>query len=284
MKRLIIAALSLFTLGAGAQKLENSLLWKISGNGLQAPSYLYGTIHVTCDASLTTEITKALDDTKQLYLEINMSDPNLQAQMMGGMMMKEGKIMSKMVSEKDFNTLNQFLLKNLGIGAMMLDNYKPAFINMMLTFKLLDCPPQSYEVELLTISQKQGEEVFGLESIQDQIDVFDKIPYEKQMEELMKTAKDNMANDKAEFKKVMEVYETKDLNKIMDFMNESENDMYGDHADILLSERNKKWIPTIEQAAKNMPTFFGVGAAHLAGKEGVIQLLRDQGFTVEAVK
>lgn len=284
MKKVILSALSLFAFGATAQNLDNSLLWKISGNGLKAPSYLFGTIHVTCDATLDKSVLTAMDATQQLYMELNMEDPNLQSQLMAGMMMPEGKTMSKLVTEKQFNELNKFLLKNLGMSAMQIDSFKPAFVSMMLTFKLLDCPPKSIENELLLISQKQNEEVFGLESVQDQIAAFDKIPYEVQMKQLMKSVKDDMAQDKAEFKKVMEIYNSRDLEQIMKFMNETENDMYSDNADVLLNERNNNWIPKIEAAAKATPTFFGVGAAHLAGDQGVIQLLRKKGYTVEAVK
>ncbi len=52
----------------------------------------------------------------------------------------------------------------------------------------------------------------------------------------------------------------------------------------LLNNRNKNWIPIIIKTAKEMPTFFGVGAAHLAGDEGVIKLLRKAGYKVVAVK
>jgi uncharacterized protein YbaP (TraB family) len=284
MKKIILGALSLFAFGATAQNLENSLLWKISGNGLKAPSYLFGTIHVTCDATLDKSVLTALDATQQLYMEINMDDPNLQTQLMAGMMMPEGKTMSKLVTEAQYKKLNLFLLKNMGMSAMQIDTFKPAFVSMMLTFKLLDCPPKSIENELLLVSQKQNEEVFGLESVQDQIAAFDKIPYEEQMKQLMKSVNDDMAQDKAEFKKVMEIYNSRDLEQIMKFMNETENDMYSNNADVLLNERNKNWIPKIEKAAISTPTFFGVGAAHLAGEQGVIMLLRAKGYTVEAVK
>ena len=112
MKKLILAAIALFTFTANAQKLDNSLLWKISGNGLSKLSYLFGTIHVTCDATLDKEVLKALEETEQLYLEMDMDDPNLQMQMMGKMMMKNGKKLTDMVSEEDFAILDGFFCKN----------------------------------------------------------------------------------------------------------------------------------------------------------------------------
>ena len=92
MNKLFIAAFSLCSLLVGAQKLENSLLWKISGNGLKQPSYLFGTIHITCDATLDQNVLDAMDATSQLYLELDMDNPGLLMEMMGGMMMKDGTL------------------------------------------------------------------------------------------------------------------------------------------------------------------------------------------------
>ena len=126
--------------------------------------------------------------------------------------------------------------------------------------------------------------MYGLETIEEQMAVFDNIPYQEQMDDLLRTAKNGLEEDKAEFDKMQEVYKTKDLNKIMKFMAETENKMYGNNASVLLTDRNKNWIPKIEAIAKEKATFFGVGAAHLGGKEGVIMLLRKKGYKVEAVK
>lgn len=284
MNKLLVTALSLFTFFANAQDLENSLLWKISGNGLSEPSYLYGTVHITCDATLSEKVLAALDATSQLYLELDMDDPSMQSQMVGGMMMKNGTKMSTLATPEDFKLVDEFLTKNVGMSAKLMDNFKPAVVSMMMLPKMLTCPIQSVEQELIKVTKEQEEEVYGLESVAVQMAMFDIIPYEEQMQELINSAKDNMAADKVKYEKMMEIYNSKDLNAIMNFMNEEENNMYGDHNDIMLDNRNISWIPKIEEAAKTTPTFFGVGAAHLPGDNGVIKLLRKKGYKVEAVK
>ena len=80
---LVVTLLSFFSIHA--QKLENSTLWKIEGNGLDNPSYLFGTIHITCDATIDEDVEQALAVTTQVVLELDMDDPNLQAKMMKGM-------------------------------------------------------------------------------------------------------------------------------------------------------------------------------------------------------
>ncbi|MGV3460085.1 MAG: TraB/GumN family protein [Flavobacterium sp.] len=284
MKKILLALIALAGLTAHAQKLDNALLWKITGPGLSQPSYLFGTIHITCDATLDARTKKALDDTKQMYLELDMDDPNMQAEMMGGFMMKDGMTMSNLASAEDFALVDAFLTKNLGMSAKMMNTFKPALVSSMLYPKMIDCPMQSFEMELMKVAVAQEEEILGLESVADQMNVFDAIPYKEQMDELVKTAKGGMENDKKEFAKMLAIYNSKDLEAMHKMMDESDNKMYSKFEDVMLDSRNKKWIAVIIAAAKTKPTFFAVGAAHLGGDNGVIKLLRKAGYKAEAVK
>ena len=284
MKKIFIAALGFYSLFAAAQSSDNSLLWKISGNGLTKPSYLYGTIHITCDATLDKNILNALDATSQLYLELDADDPNMQAEMMGSVMMKDGKKISTLLSEEDYKLVSEFVKTNAGMALSMMDNLKPFIVSAMLYPGMLGCPVKSFETELTKVSQEQKEEIYGLETVSEQMAVFDAISYEEQAQELIKMAKDGIEKSKDQFKEMMDTYNRKDLNGLMKLMNDAENPMYSEHNDVLLINRNNNWIPKIEKAVKEKPTFFGVGAAHLAGDNGVINLLRKKGYKVEAVK
>ncbi|MNS59201.1 TraB family protein [compost metagenome] len=82
----------------------------------------------------------------------------------------------------------------------------------------------------------------------------------------------------------MQLYKDKKINDLLNFTNELGETASSKFDDEMLVNRNAKWIPIIADVARFKPTFFGVGAAHLAGENGVILLLRKQGFTVEAVK
>jgi uncharacterized protein YbaP (TraB family) len=149
---------------------------------------------------------------------------------------------------------------------------------------MIDCPIQSYEQALVEVAKKEKDPVWGLETVAEQMAVFDAIPYKVQMSELVKTAKDNMVKDKKELADMIAIYNKKDLNALLDFTAKSDNHLMSAYNDILLNQRNRNWIPKIEKMAKAKPTFFGVGAAHLAGDNGVIMLLREKGYKVEAVK
>lgn len=267
-----------------AQDLEKSLLWEISGNGLEKPSFLFGTIHMTCDASLDANVLKALDDTSLLVLELDMDDPNLQMEMMKGIYMKDGKTIKDLVSEDDYAIISTFIQEQLGMPLDALGNMKPFLLTAMFYPKMLGCPIQSYELELMEVAHNQKEEVLGLETVADQMQVFDKIPYEDQATDLLRAAKDNLAYDKDMFQKLIEIYKNEDIQAMDHMMNTDKNLTTSKHRDKMLDDRNKNWISKIAEYSQKQPTFFGVGAAHLAGKNGVIQLLRDAGFTVKAVK
>lgn len=283
MKKLFIAVLCIYALNLNAQELEKGLLWKVSGKGLEMPSYIFGTMHATCDATLSPEVLKALDNTTQLYLELDMDSPAMATDMVKNVSMKEGITISQLVSEADFKKLDAFLKEKTGLTMAVLNTYKPFIIESLFLPKMLNCEMQSYELELVKYSQLQQEEIYGLETVEEQLTVFDNIPYQEQAQSLLKMVYDNLEGGTAELKKLMLLYQEKDLNKILEYMLHDSDPLYANHTNELLTNRNKAWIQKIEAIAKENPTLFAVGAAHLAGKEGVIMLLRSQGYTVEAV-
>ena len=283
--RYVLLLFTIFiSLFSNAQELEKSLLWKISGNGLKKPSYLFGTIHLTCDTSLDANTLNALETTEQLYLELDMDDKSIQMKLMKLMMMKDGAKLSTLLSPEDFKILDEFMKKNLNMSAKLFDSFKPFMISSMLFPKMLDCKSQSVESELMKITKEQNEEIFGLEKAEDQMKVFDEISYQDQADELLKTVKDNLEKDKKEFQEMITIYQNKDIEGMLKMMSDSDNKITSENQDILLNDRNKKWIPIMVKIMKDKPTFFGVGAGHLAGEEGVIKLLRKKGYKVEAVQ
>ena len=283
MKQLFLFVGIFASLFANAQELEKSLLWKISGKGLKSPSYLFGTIHATCDATLDANTLKALDETEQLFLEIDMDDEAMPMQMMKYMKMNDDEKLSTLLSAEDFEIVDVFLKENMKMSAKMFDTFKPFMVSAMLMPKLLDCKYASVESELMRVTKEQNEEVYGLEKVEEQMKVFDAIPYQTQADELLKTAKNGLEKDKVEFQKMMETYKSGDIEAMLVMMDDSDNKITSDNKDVLLNNRNKNWVPLIIKTAKEMPTFFGVGAGHLAGDEGVIKLLRKKGYKVEAV-
>lgn len=158
------------------------------------------------------------------------------------------------------------------------------FLALCLISTLLDCTPRSFELELMKISNLQNEPVYGLETVEEQMAFFDKISYKTQAEKLVKLVKYKFNTDKKELQLLMNAYQSKNLNEIQRLPSSSKSALISDYEDLLLNNRNKNWVHLIPKISSDKPTFFGVGAAHLFGKKGVINLLRDEGYTVEAIQ
>lgn len=283
MKKLLSASFIIISfLGFGQEKLENSLLWKISGNGAKT-SYLYGTMHATCDNDLNENVKKALKETKDLYLELDMDDSNLQMKMMQYTMMPKGSTIKNLTSDEEYQILDDFFTNETGIGIAMFNSMKPIIISSTLIPKMLDCPMKSIEAGLMAQVKADNEEVYGLETIEDQFSVFDAIPYKDQVKDLVRFAKEGMQKSKDNFQNLLSIYKSQNIEKLLEESSKKENGIIADYIDHLLANRNKKWITKIAKTSKNEKSFYGVGAAHLAGDNGVIKLLRAQGYTVKAV-
>jgi len=263
---------------------ENSLLWEISGRGLAKPSYLFGTIHLICptDFSLSDSLKSTLGRTQQVALEMDMDDPGMMAGMMKTMNMAAGNELKKLVTEQEYQRLDRFFKDSVHVGLAMFERAKPFVLMGPLFNTVLDCQPQSYEMALVELAGKQKSEVIGIETLEEQMAIFDTIPYKDQAKMLLNLI-DSLPSARKEFKRLVALYKAQNINELYGMTLKSEFGMEGNE-EVMLFARNQKWIPRIRRIASAKPTFFAVGAAHLGGEKGVIALLRKEGFVVRAVK
>lgn len=281
-KHLVFIILIVFAISARGQRpTEKTLLWQLTGKGIAKPSYLFGTIHLMCPSELkiSSTVKEKFDATSELFLEIDMDDPNMMQEMMKGMQMKDSSTLRNLMGNK-FDSVNTIFKKTTGLPLTMLNTAKPFLIMSMVYPSLLGCTPVSWEGEFQKMAKEKGVEIQGLEKLQDQMDVFEKIPYKVQSDMLVKMLF-NIDSSKQEFTEMLAVYREKDINKL-NVLTAKEED-FGEYQGILLDNRNHNWIPVIGEQAKKKPTFFAFGAGHLGGDKGVISLLRKAGFTVRPV-
>ena len=267
------------------QKEEKSFLYEISGNGLSQPSYLYGTIHIICKEDFVmTEATKQkFSETQQVYLEVDMDDPKMMPEMMKSMYMTDGSTIKNLLSEPDYQKVSQFFKDTLKMNIATMDKMKPFVLGSMSITKLLSCPTQSYEETFMKMAKIENKEILGLETVQDQFGAMDKMGMKKQADMMLVKLVENWADGKQEFKQLVTDYKNQDVEALLEDMSKSKT-MDEGFEENLLTTRNQNWIAKIQKITKEKPTFFAVGAGHLGGKKGVITLLRNEGFTVKAVK
>ena len=284
-KSILLIGLTLLTFFCNAQTpKENSLLWEITAPGQSRPSYLFGTIHLICpaDFSLSDSLKIAVTKTEQVALEIDMDDPAMMATMMKTMNMKDGNELKKLVSETEYSKIAQFYKDSVGIGLTMFEKAKPFVLMGPLFNSVLACQPQSYEMSLVELAGKQKSEVIGLETLEEQMAIFDTIPYKDQMKMIVMMI-DSLPQARKEFKDLIALYKKQDVNELYQMTRKSSFGMEGND-EVMLFDRNKKWIPRIRKMMTEKPTFFAVGAAHLGGDKGVIALLRKEGYKVRAIQ
>jgi uncharacterized protein len=163
----------------------------------------------------------------------------------------------------------------------MMKTMKPELLETIIYPSLLGCAgAEAWEQKFMQMAKANNMKVNGLEQVEDQLNIFDEIPYATQAKEFAETIL-NIDSVKKSFINMLQLYKQKDLDGLNKMMNSE--DEFSDYSDLLLKNRNEKWIPEIIQQAKIKPTFFAVGAAHLGNDLGVINLLRKQGFTVTPV-
>jgi uncharacterized protein YbaP (TraB family) len=266
---------------------NNTLLWEINGNGLSSPSYLFGTFHLLCsdDIVFSKNLKQAIDNSREIYMELDMDDP---ATIFGGLMvmnMKDGKKLKDFYPEGIYKRITDYFKDSLQTPIGLFQNIKPAFLISMLYPKMMPCQTvSSVEDEIMKLAKENDseKEIRGLETIVAQAAVFDSIPYENQAEELLKTI-DSMEKSKAMFAVMLKAYKNQQLDEIEKLINDPGFGMEGNQ-DVLLDNRNKNWVDQLKEIMKTKPVFIAVGAGHLPGKTGLIELLRGAGFTVRPLE
>lgn len=272
--------------------LEKNLLWELSGPGITNPSYIYGTIHIINgkDFFLPKGTMSAFDASKKVVFEIDMKEMTDMSKLMGMMnklFMKDGKTLKDLLTDDEYKMVGDHF-KKVGLPIFMLERMKPMFLTI---FAYGDIDPsgiksgsmKSYEMEFMEMAQNTNKETGGLESIDFQISLFDEIPYEVQAKMLVDALKSSDDKGDDEFKKMTKMYIEQDIQAMVKMIS-GENSSITGYEDKLVSGRNKNWIPQIITQAKQSPTFFAVGAGHLAGPEGVIHLLRRAGYKIKPIK
>jgi uncharacterized protein YbaP (TraB family) len=284
-KGILFFLLGLLTLKVSAQvPTEKTLLWEIKAPGASKSSYLFGTIHLICpdDFYLSDALKSAITKTEQVALEMDMDDPAMMGKMMQTMNMKPGNQLSKLVSDAEYKRLAKFYKDSVGVGLAMFENAKPFVLMGPLFTSVLGCEPKSYEMALVELAGKQKSEVIGLETVEEQMGIFDTIPYKDQVKMLLSMI-DSLPQARKEFRDLVNLYKSENIQELYTATTKSSFGME-ENQDIMLYDRNKKWIGRIKNIIAEKTTLFAVGAAHLGGDKGVIALLRKEGYTVTAVK
>ena len=278
MKKILFAFLALTSFG------QAQLLYQISGNGLSAPSFIYGTIHMLPKEQfkLSASLKRAFDASATIAMEVDLDMSTAQKIAMAqNVLLPEGKTLRDFMNEQDYLQLKMYCLDSLGWNESKFERsskFKPIFFSSFLMQESMK-DMASYEMEFNKMAKKKHKQTIGLETVEFQLSLFDQLPMQTQVDML----KTDFNSDMKNFDTLLTCYLNEDLEKLAVLMN-AETAAYPEFNELLLVKRNKSWIAPMRSQMAKESTFFAVGAGHLAGEQGVLALLKQAGYTVSAIK
>lgn len=302
IKRFIAAALvAVFTVaGANAQ-----LLYKISGKDLTAPSYIIGTHHLA-NVGFVNKIAgvkDALTSTEQVYGEVrwdDMTNPDSLKVMQAAMMLPDGQSLKTVLSAEQYKKLDAVITQMMGVGlsnpqvGAQMGKMSPAALSTQLQVLMFMQkhmgeydPSSTFDQYFQAQAKHNNEPVGGLETLAFQTDLLYKSSDMKRQVEQLMCLLDNQEFYEQMMESMTDAFYAQDLDALKAAMDKKLGgtcDSTPEELAQLIDNRNADWAKKMPAIMAAKPTFFVVGAGHLPGAKGVLQLLKDAGYTVEAVK
>ncbi|GAB3913399.1 TraB/GumN family protein [Larkinella knui] len=279
--------LSFLFLFVSTAAFPQSLLWKVSGNGLKKPSYLFGTYHILKDSYLNQnpKIKSAYEGAEGVVVETEIDSSAMLSMAMRGLMLD--KSLDKLLSASDYKLVADEFKKGTGYDLGLFNQMKPIVTATMLSLAYVQKQSDTLssftglplDLYFASDGRKRQKTVNALETMEEQMTfLFDHDPVEKQAQQLVEMVKEK--DDMHDMSKsVTELYLKQDLQGMWK-MNEKTGNSFGNMT-YLLDERNLNWMKRLPGLMASRPTFVAVGALHLPGPKGLIELLKKEGYTVE---
>jgi len=303
-KTIITALLFIAAVTANAQ-----LIFRISGNGLEKPSYMLGSLHVLSGDLLDSipAFLEAENQCQQLFVESDVTNPqykkDVQAAGQQLITLPDGMTISDVLGEERMNVLQERMKESCHINladSAAKDNlrFQPVFFTVILDAMIQMEAFQKYpamrngnmmDVACIIRAKDRGWKVGNL----DQRHTSEELEKDK---EALSQSIDEQADSLMAMLNNFDERRQKKLKELEGIQTMGDYWTAGDYEGFeqfiksvneanpaIYAERNKKWMPTIVEAIKEMPTLFVFGAGHLTGPDGIVRMLRDAGYKVDFV-
>ena len=282
MKKICLMAIIAFivaTFTVHAQ--DNTVLWKISGNGLKKDSYLLGTMHIMCedDYILKDKIKNLIPQVDVVTFEVNLASEENKALIPE--MMKPDTSFLKGLSQGELLKIDSILISQ-GLSVKMLEMMSPAVFVSVLSLKSMNCSDprnvKTMEADIQTLAASANKKIDDLETLKFQIDMLnsmfkasDLLKYLEKIDEMPAVSNKMVTAYKAENLKDLEtvIYDSSYMSK-------------EEQADFL-TKRNNNWINKMPAKMTQSSHLFAVGAGHLVGNEGILKLLTAKGYKLTPI-
>lgn len=281
---IIIFFIAVISFRIDAQDSNISIFWKVTGNELEKPSYLYGTVHLIpqSDFFLMDSLESKFKSCSEIVLEVDMDDPGFLTKTRQLMFMPDKKNLKELIDSSEYKKLSNFFTDSLNLQLDQFQRLKPLFLAQFIIPKMINKPLASYEMTFVKMAKKYNIDLTGLESVEEQMNAIDEIPYQKQAELVLENIND-FNKDKQIYSKLIDAYKKMDFKNFYKLMFKASTELK-EFEKILLIDRNEKWIPRIMKMIKEKSCFIAVGALHLEGEKGLVALLQSEGYNVTPIK
>lgn len=301
MKKLFLSLILAF----GSIVCSNAqLLYKISHKDLEKTSYIVGTYHLA-PATFIDSIpgaNAALAAVDVVCGEVVMSEMESrenQKKVQQAIMLPDGKSLTDIFTTDEMQRINEYMdnLLGMNLNNPILKSQMGKMTPMALSTQLqlvqyMKLTPKFNPLKLIdayfqNVAKKAGKQVVALETVDFQIETLYKgATIERQKQQLLCMV-DNSEYYALQMKELAAAYFAKDMQKLNEVTEEkigNSCDSTPEEDEALIYGRNAAWVEKMPAMMENASTLFVVGAAHLPGDKGVLELLKARGYTVEAVK
>jgi uncharacterized protein len=259
---------------------DNSIFWEVSGNELKEPSYLFGSFHLAGNefADSLTFVMEKFRNSKIFAGEI-IFDSTMVEKMMNASFMQDSTL--EQVLGSGYEETSIWFREVTQQDLTPFSRYQPVTIELLLVSVLNKqlYPEQHGSIDLYFQQLAKGyKKMVGLEQLEQQLDfLYKRHTYKRQGQQLL-----NLVSNKSSIRdsliKINALYRQQDLTALSKMMKEDE--FYSIDDGMLLFDRNLSWLQTLLSLFREQSTFAAVGALHLTGEEGLVQLLRQHGYMV----
>lgn len=292
MKELILSLVTLFAaIGSNAQ-----VLYKVSGNNIKGDSYVMGTHHLAPISILDSieGFNSAITSVDAIYGEIEQSEmtsPATQQKMMTVAMAPADSTLSKIFTKEQYDSIDNVIKKYSGGQASlnMLEAMSPAIVTQQIAL-LMNMqaipgfnPMQQLDTQVQAIGMQAGKEVNGFETVDFQLNLLFGKPISEQAQDLLETIRkeSKLASFSVE---LYESYMNQEIEKLYELMSNPEMGMDSEEEKEMVIDRNINWVNQLKTILPNKSVFVCVGSGHLPGEKGLLNLLRQAGYTITPVK
>lgn len=248
-------------------------------------SYLFGTMHMLCspDVVIPNAVQQAFMDAEQLVVEIDLTDVQQIHLIQANLKQDPLNYLDEHLTSEQQTQLSERVERVLQVPFPAMKEVRPFFLNALFMQQYMDCSETMLLMDeaFITRSKSSQKPVVGLESALDQLQVFDSLPLADQVASLLEVAL-NPEQTKLEVKELEELYLADDSAALYRYILE-QSDGSPQFEETVLKQRNHRWVEQFMEMLPQHSSFIAVGAGHLGGQDGLIQLLQQQGYQLTPI-